>query len=199
MALWVLLISIVIFLLINSDSIFRYIFSYKRKSLSDSGDDFFYEDNQSKEIYRLKSNFDKNYFLGTNNIPECSIDFILSRLDIPKAITLYNISKDCLEYDVNKGNFLIKNHSNIVFERNDGVKNCNLTVGEKSIVNYIFYVCCAMASILIFSFKFNGQIDENLKEFILSVAFTILFIFIGATQYIKYMRLKFAKEFMELV
>lgn len=139
----------------------------------------------------------KNRFLGLRNVPDCILDYILSRDDQHQAIKLYNISKDYIFYNKINSTVEVKDQAQYIFDKNKS-DNSGLTIKEKSITTYIVWSFLSAVLMYYFSSKYNSNIGNYYNDFILTLCFSIIFLFVGASHVVKYQRLKCAKEFVDL-
>lgn len=193
LSLWIVLISIIIYLI--SNSLLNFFFS---KRSNDQYEELFVSgENLDNSLIEFQKNHEKNRFLGLRNVPDNILNYIISRNDQHQAIKLYNISKDYIFYNKESGTVEVKWGTQFIFDKNKS-DNPILTVKEKSITSYIFWSFLSALLMYYFSHKYNSDISNYYKEFILTLCFSILFLFVGASHIVKYQRLKCAKEFVDL-
>ena len=189
------LIFISIFIYLISNSLLNLIFS---KRSNDQYEELFVSgENLDDSLIEFKRNYEKNRFLGLRNVPDCILDYILSRDNQHQAIKLYNISKDYIFYNKISNTVEVKDQDQYIFDKNKS-DNAGLTIKEKSIAAYIFWSFLSALLMYYFSSKYSSDVSNYYKEFILTLCFSIMFLFVGALYVVKYQRLKCAKEFVDL-
>lgn len=189
----IVLLSIFIYLI--SNSLLNFFFSHK--SYDQYEELFVSGENLDDSLIEFQKNHEKNRFLGLRNVPDYVLSYILSRKDQYKAIKLYNIAKDYISYNKESSTVEVKGGTQYIFDKNKS-NNSELTIIEKSIAAYVFWSISSAALMYYFSREYNADISNNYKEFILTLCFSILFLFVGASQVVKYQRLRCAKEFVDL-
>lgn len=184
-----------IFIYLISNSLLNFFFA--NKSYDQYEELFVSGENLDDSLIEFQKNYEKNRFLGLKNVPDYVLSYILSRKDQHQAIKLYNIAKDYIFYNKESGTVEVTNVAQYIFDKNKS-ENFELTVKEKSISAYIFWSFFSALLMYYFSWEYNSDISNYYKEFVLTLCFSILFLFVGASYVVKYQRLKCAKEFVDL-
>ena len=184
-----------IFIYLISNSLLNFFFA--NKSYDHYEELFLSGENLDDSLIEFQKNHEKNRFLGLRNVPDYVLNYILSRNDQHQAIKLYNIAKDYIYCNKESHNVEMKDGNQYIFDKNKSKKS-ELTIKEKSVAAYIFWSFLSALLMYFFSYKYNSDISNNYKEFILTLCFSILFLFVGASHIVKYQRLKCAKEFVDL-
>lgn len=184
-----------IFIYLISNSLLNFFFA--NKSYDHYEELFLSGENLDDSLTTFQRNHEKNRFLGLRNVPDYVLNYILSRNDQHQAIKLYNIAKDYIYCNKESHTVEIKDGNKYIFDKNKS-DNSSLTVKEKSITAYIVWSFLSALLMYYFSRKYNSDISNYYKEFMLMLCFSILFLFVGASQIVKYQRLKCAKEFVDL-
>lgn len=172
-------------------------FIFSKRSNDQYEELFVSGENLDDSLIEFQKNHEKNRFLGLRNVPDYVLSYILSRNDQHQAIKLYNIAKDYIYYNKESNTVEVKGRSQYIFDKNE-FDNSGLTIKEKSITAYIFWSILSALLMYYFSREYNSDIGNYYKEFILTLCFSILFLFVGASHVVKYQRLKCAKEFVDL-
>lgn len=172
-------------------------FFFSNKSCDQYEELFVSGENLDDSLIEFQKNYEKNRFLGLRNVPDYVLSYILSRNDQHQAIKLYNIGKDYIYCNKESHTVEMKDGNQYIFDKNKS-DTSGLTIKEKSVAAYIFWSFLSALLMYYFSYKYNSDISNNYKEFILTLCFSILFLFVGASHVVKYQRLKCAKEFVDL-
>lgn len=195
MFLSLLIVFISIFIYSIANSLLNFFFAYK--SYDQYEELYVSGENLDDSLTAFQKNHEKNRFLGLRNVPDYVLDYILSRKDQHQAIKLFNIAKDYISYNEESSTVEVKGGTQYIFDKNKSKKS-ELTIKEKSVAAYTFWSFLSALLMYYFSKEYNSDISNNYKEFILTLCFSILFLFVGASHVVKYQRLKCAKEFVDL-
>lgn len=195
MFLYFLIVFISIFIYLIANSLLNFLFAHK--SFDQYEELYVSGENLDDSLTTFQKNHEKNRFLGLRNVPDYVLNYILSRNDQHQAIKLYNIAKDYISYNKESSTVEVKDGNQYIFDKNKS-NDGGLTIKENSIAAYIFWSFVSASCMYYFSHKYNSDIGNHYKEFILTLCFSILFLFVGASYVVKYQRLKCAKEFVDL-
>lgn len=195
MFLSLLIFFISIFIYSIANSLLNFFFAHK--SYDQYEELYVSGENLDDSLTTFQRNHEKNRFLGLRNVPDYVLNYILSRNDQHQAIKLYNIAKDYIYCNKESHTVEMKDGNQYIFDKNKSKKS-ELTIKEKSVAAYIFWSFLSALLMYYFSKEYNSDISNNYKEFILTLCFSILFLFVGASHVVKYQRLKCAKEFVDL-
>uniref|UniRef100_UPI0012506F10 hypothetical protein n=1 Tax=Acinetobacter guillouiae TaxID=106649 RepID=UPI0012506F10 len=158
---WIVLISIIIYLI--SNSLLNFIFS---KRSNDQYEELFVSgENLDDSLIEFQKNHEKNRFLGLRNVPDYILSYILSRNDQHQAIKLYNIARDYIYYNKESNTVEVKGRSQYIFDKNE-FGNSGLTIKEKSIAAYTFWSILSVLLMFYFSREYGSDICNYYKEFI---------------------------------
>lgn len=195
MFLSLLIVFISIFIYSIANSLLNFFFA--QKSYDQYEELYVSGENLDDSLTAFQKNHEKNRFLGLRNVPDYVLNYILSRNDQHQAIKLYNIAKDYIYCNKESHTVEMKDGNQYIFDKNKSKKS-ELTIKEKSMAAYIFWSFLSAVVMYYFSREYNADISNYYKEFILTLCFSILFLFVGASHIVKYQRLKCAKEFVDL-
>lgn len=188
-----LILFISIFLFLISDN-FLTLLLIKNKKIKTNEYSYSLLEEGDEKILPLRKNIRLNSNLGTSGIPDYALNFILTRNDVYKAISLYKISSIFIEYSEIGENIKLKES----LDSNNIDNSPKLTEREKCNSLYILLSILPILYLFLYSLIYNENISENPKAFIIFILFTSMSLIIGNFNILKYHTIEYAKELLAL-